>query len=130
MKKIFVKHHLYIFYITLCLTMICWIFLFMQLIYSHILSQSQKAIPAFQSVANSNFQTPPNKNTIYALLKEYDADIRLVSCHEENNYTDLYFYSPAVQKKENGKSTRNFNLQAAITKTHVYFGSPFIQYDF
>jgi len=110
--------------------MICWIFLFLQLICSHILSPAQKAIPAFQAIANSNFETPPDKNTVYTLLKKYDSDIRLVSCHEEKNYTDLYFYSPAIQKKEDRKNSKNFNLQAAITRSHVYFGSPFIQYDF
>lgn len=130
MKKEIHKYNSFILYITLCLTLICWIFLFMQLIRNHILSASQKAIPAFESAINIDFKTPPDKNTVYTLLKKYDSDIRLVSCHVEKNYTDLYFYSPAISKKETGTNTRNFNLQAVITKNRVYFGSPFIQYDF
>lgn len=130
MKKILQNHNSYIFIITLCLTMICWIFLFVQLISSHLLLPAQKAIPAFQSIANSNFQNTPDKNTVCSLLKTYDSDIRLVSCHKEKNYTDLYFYSPAIQKEKTGNSSRNFNVQAVITKKYIYFGSPFIQYDF
>lgn len=131
MKKIILKHNSsLLFNITLCLAMICWLFLFMQLINSHIFSAPQKAIPAFQSIANSNLQVPPDKNSIYALLKEYDPDICLVSCQIEKNYTDLYFYSPVIQQRETKITNKNYNLQAAITKTHVYFGSPFIQYDF
>lgn len=116
--------------------MICWLFLFMQLISSHILSIPQKAIPAFQSIADSEFlsssvctSAASTSENVYAFLKEYDSDIRLVSCHEEKNYTDLYFYSPVIQKR-NQKNTRTYNLQVAITDTHIYFGSPFIQYDF
>ena len=86
MKKILQNHNSYIFIITLCLTMICWIFLFVQLISSHLLSPAQKAIPAFQSIANSNFQNTPDKNTVCSLLKTYDSDIRLVSCHHQKIY--------------------------------------------
>lgn len=130
MKNLFYKRNSFLFYITLYLTLICWFFLFVQLISSHFLTSSHKAIPAFQSIAATSFETPPDQNTIYKLLKEYDSDIRLISCHKEHNYTDLYFYSPAIHNEKLWKNTREFNLQVAITKTHVYFGNPIIQYDF
>ena len=129
MKKI-IQHHKSLFYITLCLTLICWIFVFIQLITNYIPAASQKVIPAFQSIENTEFPTPPDSGTVYTLLKKYDSGIHLVSCHKEKNYTDLYFYSPVIHHAETKKNTRNFNLQVAITRTHTYFGTPMIQYDF
>lgn len=135
-------------YITLCFAFICWIFFFAQIITSFLLEPAQKVIPAFQT--SSNTASPgssmvtypvsafpaaspkklPNENTIYTFLKQYDKEVELVACHNEKNYTDLYFYSPILQQNRKETGNRNFNLQVAVTKSAVYFGTPFLNYDF
>lgn len=148
MKKIFYKKEQPFICIALCFALICWIFLFAQIISNYFLAPVQKAIPAFQSEAAISSATPsmitysisdfsisqkgkfPDQNTIYTFLKRYDKNIKLVSYHKENNYTDLYFYSPLLQQNTANKSNGNYNIQAAITNTKVYFGTPFINFDF
>lgn len=148
MKNIFRSKKLPVIYITLCFAFICWIFFFMQIITNHLILPTQKAIPAFQSVSNTAFQNPsmitypvsafsttsskklPNRNKIYTFLKKYDNEIELVAYHNEKNYTDLYFYSPVLQQNKKETGNRNFNLQVAVTKSAVYFGTPFLNYDF
>lgn len=146
MKRIIFQKQQPIFYITLCIALICWLFLFGQILTSYVFTASSKAIPAFLSVTDTheNTSTPsmyscpvsalgsdtPDSDTIYQFLKQYDRDIRLISCHKEKNYTDIYFYSPILQQNAVSDDNRNFNLQVAITDTKVYFGTPFLQYDF
>lgn len=147
MKQLLQKKQSPIIYITLCLAMLCWLFLFAQIITEHIIFPPQQAIPAFQPVSSNTEDTSmlsctvsafsdiyqntsPNEQSIYSFLKQYDSDIRLISCHQEKNYTDLYFYSPLLQDKFPINTSRQFNLQVAITDTSIYFGTPFLQYDF
>lgn len=80
---------------------------------------------ATQLSTNIVFSSPEE---VLSYLQSYDKDIRLISSHQENNYLDLYFYSPLLQKSSEKSSS--FNLQAAVTKNHTYFGTPFINYDF
>lgn len=98
--------------------------------------ETEAAIPAFrpsslmpakasQLSTNTVFSSPEE---VLSYLQGYDKDIRLISSHQENNYLDLYFYSPILQKSSGINSP--FNMQVAITKNHTYFGTPFINYDF
>lgn len=148
MENTLFKNKQPILYITLCFALICWIFLFMQIISDYIITPAQETIPAFQPVADTSYQNNsmvsypvsafsdsssdklPDQHTIYHFLKQYDKEIRLISYQAERNYSDLYFYSPALEKKNVSKNNRNFNLQVAITRSKVYFGTPFLQYDF
>ena len=148
MKKIFSSKTRPVIYITLCFAFICWIFFFVQIIVSHLLTPAQKVIPAFQTISNTastdssmvtypvsafsatSQEKLPNENAIYTFLKQYDKKTRLVACHNEKNYTDLYFYSPILQQNKKETGNRNFNLQVAVTKSAVYFGTPFLNYDF
>lgn len=148
MKKLFSLKKQPVIYIMLCFAFICWIFFFAQIIVSLLMTPAPKVIPAFQTISNtassdssmitypvSAFSTTspeklPNENTIYTFLKQYDRKIELVACHNEKNYTDLYFYSPILQQNKKETGNRNFNLQVAVTKSTVYFGTPFLNYDF
>lgn len=148
METIFFKNKQPFIYITLCFALICWIFLFAQILSNHIIAPAKETIPAFQPITDTYYQDNsmlscpisafsdssvnklPDQTTIYHFLKQYDKKIRLISCQKEKNYTDLYFYSPALQQKNTTKTSQNFNLQVAITKSKIYFGTPFLQYDF
>ena len=98
--------------------------------------ETETVIPAFrpssliptagsQLSTNTVFSSPQE---VLSYLQSYDKDIRLISSHQENNYLDLYFYSPLLQKSSENSSP--FNMQVAVTKNHTYFGTPFINYDF
>lgn len=146
MKKLYSKNKQPTFYLALGFALLCWMLLFYQL-FSVYLIPAKSTIPAFLPVADttneyniisypvsafskfSNEKTV-NQNTVYRFLKLYDKNIHLVSYHTEKNYTDIYFYSPLLHSKEEIHSSRPFNLHAAITTSKVYFGTPFIQYDF
>lgn len=125
--------------IAIALTIICWLFAFFHQVNSHYSLGSREAIPAFETNTTISYPTArilsssflshslSSENSIYAYLRQYDSAIEMISCHHEKNYTDLYFYSPKIQKKTPQKKQRNFNLQVAITHNKVYFGSPFIK---
>lgn len=155
-----------LFFITLCLTFIFWLFLLMHIVSTQFFAPSQKAIPAFLNTGNNqssylNAAYTLNKSSseltllntttvrlpvsyfcdnntnklsdtqlILTFLKKQDNQIRLISCHEEKNYTDLYFFSPKISHSISSPLTGNFNLQVAVTQKYVYFGLPLIQYDF
>lgn len=155
--------HSILFYITICLALICWIFVLTQFISSSTIT-SQDAIPAYKtqsdifsknnpqstkkSLSGSNgssaisfsisdfFQkTLPNtansyQQQLFTYLKERDNTIQCISWHEEKNYTDYYFYSPVLAARMKTRPCQNFNLQVAITKNTIYFGTPFIQTSF
>ncbi|MCD7825548.1 MAG: hypothetical protein LUH14_06280 [Clostridiaceae bacterium] len=129
MQRLFTKRNTIAMFAIFFLTLICWIFALGQLI-NHYFSDSSRAIPAFlneQTISCSVVSTPEE---ITDYLKQYDNSISLISCHEEKNYTDMYFYSPVLAKRFPENSCREFNLQVALTKDKVYFGNPIIQYDF
>ena len=98
--------------------------------------ETETVIPAFRPASliptatsqlstNTVFSSPEE---VLSYLQSYDKDIHLISSHQENNYLDLYFYSPLLQKSSENNSP--FNIQVAVTKNHTYFGTPFINYDF
>ncbi len=149
-----------IFFLTLCLTFLFWLFLLAHTVITQFTSLSQKTIPAFlntetiqQTTLESLFSEAeilnkttariplsavpgcqpkrlPGQNSILSLLNQYDGKLQLISCHREKNYTDFYFYSPKVNQYCQPASFGNFNLQTAVTDKYVYFGIPLIQYDF
>lgn len=148
-----------IFFLTLCLAFLFWLFFLTQVITAQFAAPAQKAIPAFLNTDNacpadlkslSKKAEILNENTarislsdvsdgqdnnrlkehLLLLLQQYDGQIRLISAHKEKNYADYYFYSPKISQNNPTASTKGFNLHAAITHNYVYFGIPLIQYDF
>lgn len=146
MKKIYSKNKQAAFYLALGFALLCWMLLFYQFLSAYLIP-AKSTIPAFLPVAdtkqeNSMISYPVSafsdfssgktldQNTLYRFLKQYDKDVEIISYHTEKNYTDIYFYSPVLQRKNTANSSKPFNLQAAITASKVYFGTPFLQYDF
>lgn len=166
MKKRLFTNNRPLFFITLCLTFIFWLFLLMHIVSTQFFTPSQKAIPAFLNTSNNqsyylntaytldksnseltllnettvrlpvsyfcdkNTNQLSDKQMMLTFLKKHDKQIRLISCHEEKNYTDLYFFSPKISHSISSPLTGNFNLQIAVTQKYVYLGLPLIQYDF
>jgi hypothetical protein len=121
--------------LTLCLTLLFWLCLLVQIATTTLLASSQKAIPAFvrlsvSSISNDISDCPADKDALLAYLQNYDKQIQLISCHTEKNYTDCYFFSPKIKQNGQDAILGSFNLQAAITQKYVYFGIPLISYDF
>lgn len=89
------------------------------------------------SFTNTNFfneNTTSKVNTqaqqLLNYLKKGDKDICCVFSHKEKNYTDYYFFSPALAACIKARTNQNFNLQIAVTKNTVYLGIPFIRTSF
>ncbi len=149
-----------IFLLTLCLTLLFWLFLLAHTVITQFTPLTQKTIPAFlntESIQTSTLESLsseaeilnkttariplstlpgcqpknlPGADSLLSLLNQYDRKLQLVSCHREKNYADFYFYSPKIRQYCQPASFGNFNLQTAVTDKYVYLGIPLIQYDF
>lgn len=148
-----------IFFLTLCLTFVFWLFFLTKIIIEQLTVPEPKVIPAFlntDSICPADLKSFSNKaellnNTtarislscipggqennwsakqLLSFMQQYDKQIRLISSHKEKNYTDYYFYSPKISQNSQTAPTTNFNLQTAVSHNYVYFGIPMIQYDF
>lgn len=107
-------------------------------------SSSCDFIPAFKtgqtieySLKNSSSLTKENADTpVSSLCSFLDADCQKISSHEEEGYTDYYYYSPLLEEKYQIHEVRGSNIQVALTwdkngnLNHVYMGFPNIDYDF
>lgn len=158
LKQIFSRHTVpkYFFFLFLLL---CWSLALVQSTAKQL--KQNKAIPAFQNKTISTsdaipaFQTELSqtleltgdtaqltKETALAycnsLAKQLDSQSSLLSFHSDSDYSDFYYYSPALQEKFqiSPVTSSGSNLQIVFvwdqqgSCKHIYLGMPCIEFSF
>lgn len=155
-QKFFTKYRVpkYFFFL---LTLLCWSMTLFQSAVKQI--ESEKAVPAFQnetislSDAVTAFETEKSQTlelssaskkltqetalvNCQSLAKQIDSHATLLSSHSDADYSDFYFYSPALNKQFQISPVSGSNLQIVFVWNtdgsckHIYLGMPCIEYSF